>query len=425
MKEYNHLKIEKKWQIEWEKKKIYKAKNHSTSSGRAIKNKKFYSLMEFPYPSGDGLHVGHIRGFTAMDIISRIKRMQGYNVLYPIGWDAFGLPTENFAIKTGKKPAAITKKNTENFKKQFKAVGISFDWSREINTTDPAYYKWTQWIFLQFYKKGLAYKAEIAINWCPRCKIGLANEEVVGGKCERCGEITEKRMKSQWMLAITKYADRLDKDLDLVDYPDRVKSSQRNWIGKSYGAIVSFLVKGIDDRIEVFTTRIDTIFSGTFIVLAPEHQFISKYKDIISNWNDVQKYIEEVKNKPDIERTAESNKTGVELKGIKVINPASGIEMPVWVSDFVLGHYGTGAVFADAHDSRDFAMAKKYNIPLKVSIRPKDEILFEKIKNFEKCFEEEGILFGSEQFDGLTSKEARPLIIDWLNVKGLASKNNF
>jgi leucyl-tRNA synthetase len=357
-----------------------------------------------------------------MDIISRKRRMEGYNVLYPIGWDAFGLPTENYAIKTGKDPRVVTKKNTDTFRKQLKSIGFSFDWSREINTTDPKYYKWTQWIFLQFLKKGLAYKAKIAINWCPKDKTGLANEEVVNGCCERCGTPVEKREKEQWMLAITKYAERLDKDLDTVDYLPQIKLAQRNWIGKSEGAIVSFLIKNKKDAVEVFTTRIDTIFSGTFIVLAPEHPFVQKSKDGILNWEEVNKYIKEVKNKPEAERTAESNKTGAELKGVKVINPATNKEMPVWISDFVLGYYGTGAVFADAHDKRDFDMAKKYNIPLQVSIKPKNEALFEKIKNLEECYEGEGILFNSEQFNGLTSAEARPKIIEWLSQKELAKR---
>src|SRR3990167_4009598 len=287
MREYNHIKIEKKVQKEWEKKKIYQAKDGE--------EKKFYSLIEFPYPSGEGLHVGHIRSNTAMDIISRKRRMEGYNVLYPIGWDAFGLPTENYAIKTGKKPAIVTKKNTDTFRRQLKALGYSFDWAREVNTTDPKYYKWTQWIFLQLFKKGLAYKAKSYINWCPSCKIGLANEEAVGDICDRCGSRTEKRKKEQWMLAITKYAERLDKDLDLVDYPDRVKSQQRNWIGKSEGSEIDFKIhlsrpspyqgEGKGEVLKVFTTRADTLFGVTYVVLAPEHPLISNFKSQISNWN--------------------------------------------------------------------------------------------------------------------------------------------
>ena len=365
MKNYDHKKIEHKWQLEWNKKKIYQAKNKS-------KKKKFYSLIEFPYPSGAGLHVGHVRSNTAMDVISRKRRMEGYNVLYPIGWDAFGLPTENYAIKTGIPPAKVTKQNTDIFRKQLKSFGFSFDWSREINTTDPTYYKWTQWIFLQMYKKGLAYKAEIPINWCPRCKIGLANEEVVDGKCERCGEVTERRLKNQWMLAITKYADRLDKDLDLVDYPERIKAQQRNWIGRSEGSEIDFKTN-INRNIKVFTTRADTLFGVTYLVLSPEHKNIGEFLVQASNMAEVSQYIREVKNKSDIERTAENKeKTGIELKGIKAINPANNEEISVWVADYVLASYGTGAVMAvPAHDERDFEFAKKYNLPVRRVVEPK------------------------------------------------------
>ncbi|MFA5778347.1 MAG: class I tRNA ligase family protein [Candidatus Paceibacterota bacterium] len=357
MKEYEHLKLEKKWQILWEKKGIYHAQNNS-------KKPKYYSLIEFPYPSGDGLHVGHPRPYIGMDIISRKRRMEGFNVLYPIGWDAFGLPTENYAIKTGKDPRAVTKKNTDTFRRQIKSLGVSFDWSREINTTDPKYYKWTQWIFLQFLKKGLAYKAKIAINWCPKDKTGLANEEVVGGVCERCGTPVEKREKEQWMLAITKYAEKLDKDLDTVDYLPQIKLAQRNWIGKSEGAEIEFLVgKKI---VKVFTTRPDTILGATYLVLAPEHELVQKLKDKIKNWNEVEKYIKEIKNKTDIERTAEDKtKTGVELKGIKAINPANKEEISIWIADYVLATYGTGAIMAvPKHDERDRDFAQKYNLPI-------------------------------------------------------------
>jgi leucyl-tRNA synthetase len=375
MRNYDPKKIELKWQREWEKKKIYQAKN---------KGKKFYSLIEFPYPSGEGLHVGHLRPYVGMDVISRKRRMEGQNVLFPIGWDAFGLPTENYAIKTGKQPKIITKENTDNFRRQFNSVGMSFDWSREINTTDPAYYKWTQWIFLQFFKKGLAYKAEIPINWCPKCKIGLANEEVVDGKCERCGEQTERRLKNQWMLAITKYADRLDKDLDLVDYPECVKIQQRNWIGKSEGSEIDFKIKttrqDLVENIKVFTTRADTLFGVTYVVLAPEHPLIQKLKSQIKNWNEVENYIAEAKKRSELERTAENKeKTGVELKGVKAINPAfggaspannevypaEGGEIPVWIADYVLATYGTGAIMAvPQHDQRDRDFAEKYNLPI-------------------------------------------------------------
>jgi leucyl-tRNA synthetase len=371
MKKYDHKKIELKVQKEWEKKKIYFASSNS-------KKPKFYSLIEFPYPSGDGLHVGHPRPHIGMDVISRKRRMQNFNVLYPIGWDAFGLPTENYAIKTGIHPAVVTKKNSDNFRRQIKMLGISFDWSREINTTDPAYYKWTQWIFLQFFKKGLAYKAEIPINWCPKDKIGLANEEVIDGKCERCGEMTEKRMKEQWMLAITKYAERLHKDLDLVDYPERVKLSQRNWIGKSEGSEIKFKITGVQhpqhhsEEIKVFTTRADTIFGATYVVLAPEHPLVAKLLEQIKNKKDVEKYIEDTKKKSEIERTANDKiKTGIELNGIKAINPANNEEISVWIADYVLLEYGTGAIMAvPAHDVRDFEFAKKYNLPIKQVIMP-------------------------------------------------------
>ncbi len=364
MKEYNHARIEKNIQKEWEKKKIYQAKNG--------KGKEFYSLIEFPYPSGDGMHVGHIRSNTAMDIISRKRRMEGYNVLYPIGWDAFGLPTENYAIKTGKKPSVVTKKNTDTFRRQLKALGFSFDWSREINTTDPKYYKWTQWIFLQFFKKRLAYKARSYINWCLSCKIGLANEEVVNGKCERCGGDTEKREKEQWMLAITKYADRLHKDLDDVNYLEKIKIQQRNWIGKSEGSEIEFAIKDQELRIKVFTTRADTLFGATYLVLAPEHSMVGNLKSQITNWNEVSEYVKKSKGKTEIDRTDDKKeKTGVELKGIKAINPANNEEISVWVSDYVLADYGTGALMAvPAHDGRDNEFARKYDLTIKEVIEP-------------------------------------------------------
>lgn len=418
MQKYNPQKIEKKWQKKWYGSKVFVAKNGS-------KAKKFYILVEFPYPSGDGLHVGHCRSFTAFDIVSRKKRMEGFNVLYPMGWDAFGLPTENFAIKKGVHPSVVTKKNTDNFRKQLKSMGLSFDWSREINTTDPKYYKWTQWIFLQLFKHGLAFKDKIAINWCPSCKIGLANEEVVNGKCERCGTPVEKREKEQWMIKITKYAERLIKDLDNLDFPEKIKIQQKEWIGKSEGALVKFPLNNsmelLNEKIEVFTTRIDTIFSGTFLILAPGNKLIDKYKDKIENFKEVQSYREKVKNTADIERTKEEKEiTGVQLEGLTVKNPATGESMPVWTADFVLEQYGTGSVFADAHDVRDFKMAKKYNIPLKTSIAPADESKLQKIKSLEECYEGEGVLYNSNQFDGLTSSEARPKIIAWLKEKGLA-----
>jgi len=417
---YNPQKIEKKWQEKWYNSTIFKAKDF-------LRKKNFYLLTEFPYPSGDGLHVGHCRSYTALDIIARKKRMQGFNVLYPMGWDAFGLPTENFAIKKKVHPSIVTKKNTDNFRKQMKSLGLSFDWSREINTTDPKYYKWTQWIFIKLFEAGLAYKDKMSINWCSSCKIGLANEEVIDGKCERCGTKVEKKEKEQWLIKITEYAERLLDDLNMVDYPERVKIQQSEWIGKSYGALVSFKVEGLEETIDVFTTRIDTIFSGTFLVLSPGHKFIKNYIDKVENKEEVLNYIKEVKNTSDIERSnLEKEVTGVQLKGIFVRNPATNEEMPVWVADFVLEGYGTGAVFADAHDKRDFMMAKKYGIPLRTSIMPADEELAHKVKNLEECYEGEGVLYNSMQFDGLESKNAKIQIVSWLKSKGLADhKTNY
>lgn len=414
MKKYNPKVIEKKWQEKWQEQNNFKAQDNS-------KKKKFYLLVEFPYPSGDGLHVGHCRPYIALDILARKRRMEGYNVLFPIGWDAFGLPTENYAIKKGIHPVVATKKNTDNFRRQIKNIGVSFDWLREINTTDPYYYKWTQWIFLQLFKKGLAYKAKIDINWCPSCKIGLANEEVVLGKCERCGEKVEKREKEQWLIKITEYAERLIEDLDLVDYLEKIKIQQKEWIGKSNGALVRFPVEGGENFIEIFTTRIDTIFSGTFLILAPEHKFIDKYKDKIQNIEEILEYRNSIKNVSDMERVNEKKVvTGVELKGIMARNPATGEEMPVWIADFVLENYGTGAVFADAHDKRDFELAKKMGIPLRTSIEPADKSVVVQVKNLEICFEGDGTLYNSMQFDGLSSADARPKIISWLGEKGLA-----
>ncbi|MEK7641588.1 MAG: class I tRNA ligase family protein [Patescibacteria group bacterium] len=360
---YDHKKVEVAWQKHWSKKKTFQAQDDP-------KKKKFFGLIEFPYPSGDGLHVGHPRPYIGMDVIARKRRMQGYNVLYPIGWDAFGLPTENYAIKTGIQPSIVTKKNTDTFRRQIQSIGVSFDWSREINTTDPAYYRWTQWIFLQFLKKGLAYKKKMTINWCPKDLIGLANEEVVNGCCERCGTPVEKRTKEQWMLAITKYADRLDKDLDTVDFLDRIKTQQRNWIGKSEGAEIRFALKDRSEKIEVFTTRPDTLYGVTYVVLAPEHSLVSSLLASVENKAEVENYIGEVKKATDIERTdAKKEKTGIELKGIKAINPINQEEVPVWIADYVLADYGTGAVMAvPAHDERDHAFAKKYGLPVRAVI---------------------------------------------------------
>jgi len=367
-KTYNPQKIEKKWQKHWEEQELYRAKDTSDKP-------KEYILVEFPYPSGAGLHVGHVRSYTALDVLARKHRMEGKNVLYPIGWDAFGLPTENYAIKHKIHPRQATQENVATFKRQLQSLGLSYDWSREINTTDPEYYKWTQWIFLKLFEKGLAYKKKMPINWCPSCKIGLANEEVIDGKCERCGAATEQKEKEQWMLAITKYADRLIDDLDTVDYLEKIKVQQKNWIGRSEGAKVTFKLKvensELKERIHVFTTRIDTIFSGTYIVLAPEHTLINDLKSEISNWDQVEEYIVKARKKTDLQRTdLAKEKEGVELKGIKAVNPATNEEIPVWIADFVLAHYGTGAVFADAHDERDWEFAKKYDIRLKESIAP-------------------------------------------------------
>lgn len=376
---YDPKKIEPKWQKEWEAKRLFHAKTGS-------KKKKFYALVEFPYPSGEGLHTGHVRGYTAMDIVARKRRMEGREVLYPIGWDAFGLPTENFAIKTGIHPEKVTKKNTDTFRKQMKSLGFSFDWSREINTTDPEYYKWTQWIFLQLFKKDLAYKAKMSINWCPSCKIGLANEEAIGGVCERCGKETETREKEQWILAITKYADRLGKELDLVDYLEKIKIGQRNWIGRSEGTLIRFpisnnqfpnnsQIQNSQNFIEVFTTRVDTIFGCTYVVVAPE--IIEKFKvqneklwSDIRNKEEVEKYFDVVKKKTEQERNdATKEKNGVRLEGIAAVNPFTDESVPVFVADYVLGNYGTGAVMAvPAHDERDMAFAKKYGLPIRQSV---------------------------------------------------------
>lgn len=413
--------IEPRAQAYWEKLGLYQATDKKTDP-----EKDLYVLDMFPYPSGEGLHVGHVEGYTATDIYSRYKRMNGFNVLHPMGWDAFGLPAENTAIKLKTHPRKLVEKNVARFKSQLKRMGFSYDWLREINTTDPEYYKWTQWIFLKLYHLGLAYEAVVPINWCPSCKTGLANEEVVGGRCERCKTEVIKKDMRQWMLRITKYSERLLDGLDGLDWPEGIKELQRNWIGKSYGAQVVFKGQGNPD-VGVYTTRIDTIFSGTYVILAPEHPFVEQNKARIENWEEVEKYRTATKSVAEIERTAKERiATGVPLKGISVINPATGETIPVWIADFVLAHYGTGAVFADAHDQRDFDLAKKYNIPLKVSIRPAGDADFSKIEKLEECFEGEGILINSEQFNGLTSAEARPKIIAWLMEKGLAkSETNY
>lgn len=399
-KEYNHVKIEKKWQKLWNKSNYSKAQDTS-------EKKSYYCLVEFPYPSGEGLHVGHVRSYTAMDVIARKRRSEGYNVLYPIGWDAFGLPTENFAIKTGKDPRVITKKNTDTFRRQLQALGISFDWSREINTTDPEYYRWTQWIFLQFLKEGLAYKAKVPINWCPKDKIGLANEEVIQGMCERCGTLVEKREKEQWMLAITKYADRLDGDLDTVEYLEKISQQQRNWIGKSVGHQFSFNIKDTQLSIEVFTTRLDTLYGATYIVLAPEHHLLEQL--LFENKEEVFRYQKESQNKTEQERT--NAKSGVLLKGVHAIHPLTGEEIPVWISDYVLATYGTGAVMAvPAHDVRDGEFAKIFNLPVK-------KVIQEEGSASDSVYSKEGILINSGEFTGLSSEEAKKSISKNIHAK--------
>ena len=368
MDRYDPREIEAKWQKKWLDEKVFAAHDDSPKP-------KYYALVEFPYPSGDGLHTGHVRSYTAMDIIARKRRMEGYEVLYPIGWDAFGLPTENYAIKTGIHPKIVTKQNTDTFRRQLQSLGFSFDWDREVNTTDPDYYRWTQWIFLQFYKKGLAYKERMPINWCPKDKIGLANEEVIAGKCERCGTPVEKREKEQWMLAITKYADRLLTDLDTVDYLEKIKTQQVNWIGRSEGALIRFPIAGSgsrEDSIEVFTTRPDTLFGATYCVVAPEHPLVNGLGERITNFAEVAEYIKKAAAKTEEERLAEGReKTGVELKGIAAVNPATKEKVPVFVADYVLGSYGTGAIMAvPAHDERDFAFAKKFGLPIRQVVAP-------------------------------------------------------
>ncbi|OGI62988.1 leucine--tRNA ligase [Candidatus Nomurabacteria bacterium RIFCSPHIGHO2_01_FULL_40_12] len=415
MKVYDHKKIEKKWQALWDKKQIYKAKDFS-------KKPKFYGLIEFPYPSGAGLHVGHIRSNTAMDIISRKRRMEGYNVLYPIGWDAFGLPTENYAIKSGIHPIKVTKDNTDTFRRQLKSLGFSFDWSREINTTDPKYYKWTQWIFLQFFKKGLAYKTRTEINWCPSCKIGLANEEVVGGMCERCGGPTEKREKEQWMLAITKYADRLDKDLDTVDYLPKIKIQQRNWIGKSEGINITYPIEGFRKTVTVFTTRPDTNFGATFIALAPDGEFVKKNLKDFPKYQQVRDYISGVKKKTDIERLAEGRKkTGV-FTGLYVVNGLNNKKIPMYVADFVLGGVGTGAlVGVPGHDLRDFEFAQEMNLEIvRVVVGPDGDT--SPITRTEQVQEETGIMTNSGFLDGMDIHFATKKMMDRMENLGMGKR---
>ena len=407
---YDYTGIEKKWQDRWEENHAFEAKNDYTLP-------KYYALIEFPYPSGQGLHIGHPRPYTALDIVSRKKRMQGYNVLFPMGWDAFGLPTENYAIKNKIHPAKVTEVNVAKFKKQLKMLGLSFDWSREIDTTDPNYVKWTQWIFLQLYKKGLAYKKEMSVNFCTSCKVVLANEEVVNGVCERCGSEVIRKVKSQWMLKITEYADRLIDDLEGLDFIERVKTQEINWIGRSYGAEVKFeTTEG--DTITVYTTRPDTLFGATYMVIAPEHALVEKWKSSLKNYDDIIKYKEDAAKKSDFERTElVKDKTGVMLDGVKAINPVNGKEIPIFVSDYVLATYGTGAIMAvPAHDTRDWEFAKKFDLPIIEVVAGGD------VQNEAFTDVETGVMVNSGFLDGMQVAEAKEAIIKFLTEKGIGEK---
>ena len=416
-KPYNHHEVEKKWQAVWDEEKAFQ-------TSEDYSRPKYYCLVEFPYPSGQGLHVGHPRPYTALDIVARKRRMQGYNVLYPMGWDAFGLPTENYAIKNHIHPRIVTKNNVERFKGQLHALGYSFDWEREVNTTDPGYYKWTQWIFLKLFKAGLAYKTEMPINWCTSCKVGLANEEVVSGVCERCGSEVVRRVKSQWMLKITEYAEKLLQGLDTVDYIERVKVSQKNWIGKSQGAEVDFAITGKEEKLRIYTTRPDTLFGATYMVVSPEHPLIDKYRDEIRNYDALAAYREQAAKKSDFERTElAKDKTGVQIEGLTATNPVNGKEIPVWISDYVLMTYGTGAIMAvPAHDERDWDFAKKFGLPIvevvagsPVSVQ---EAVYPDV--------ETGTLVNSDFLDGLSVADAKKKIIEYLENNGLGtSKTNY
>ncbi len=423
MSGYNPQKIEEKWQDKWGKLDIFKAIDKS-------KKPKFYILVEFPYPSGEGLHVGHCRSYVALDVVARKKRMKGLNILFPMGWDAFGLPTENYAIKTGIHPRIATEKNTTVFKRQQKSIGLSFDWTREINTTDPGYYKWTQWIFLQLYKKGLAYKTKMPINWCPSCKSGLANEEVVNGCCERCGAKVERKEREQWMLKITKYADRLIKDLDLVDFPEKVKTLQKDWIGRSEGTQFEMPIyygkesQALKEKLEVFTTRVDTVFGMTYVVISADHPLVSQIT-ISEHKEEVEKYIKEAKDKMELERqVTEKEKTGV-FSGSYALNIFNKQKIPIYISDYVLMTYGTGAIMAvPAHDERDYLFAKRYKLPIREVIAP--QINTDKktdLHRYEKAYKGEGVLVDSEQFSGLKSDQAREKMTQWL-VKQKKGKKN-
>jgi len=408
---YEFKSLEKKWQDRWEADKAFHAVTGSDKP-------KFFAMIEFPYPSAAGLHVGHPRSYTALDIIARKRRMDGFNVLYPIGWDAFGLPTENFAIKNKIHPKIITKQNVENFTRQLKMLGFSFDWDREVNTTDPNYYKWTQWIFLKLFEKGLAYKQEMPINWCTGCKVGLSNEEVVNGVCERCGSEVVQRRKSQWMLKITEYAQRLIDDLDDVNYIEKVKTQQRNWIGRSEGAEVKFTLS-TNDELVVYTTRADTLFGATYVVMSPEHDLIDKMKDSITNWNAVEEYRTAASKKSEFERTElAKDKTGVALEGIYAVNPANGEKLPVWISDYVLVTYGTGAIMAvPAHDTRDFEFAKKFNLPIIEVVAGGENVQEEAYTDVSS-----GKMVNSGFLTGMNVKEAIPAMISWLEENGLGKR---
>ena len=410
---YNFKSIEKKWQKKWEEEGTFNASNDYTK-------KKWYGLIEFPYPSGQGLHVGHPRSYTALDIIARKKRMQGYNVLYPIGFDAFGLPAENFAIKNHIHPKVITEQNINHFREQLKSLGFSFDWSREVNTTDPEYYKWTQWIFIQLFKKGLAYKTTMPINFCTGCKVGLANEEVVNGVCERCGSEVVQKEKSQWMLKITEYAQRLIDDLDDLDFLDKIKTQQKNWIGRSEGAEVIFKVANSEETLKVYTTRPDTLFGATYMVVAPEHDIIKKLEERITNIDEVKEYQHKASLKSDFERSEiNKDKTGVELKGIKAINPLTNKEIPIWISDYVLSSYGTGAIMAvPAHDQRDFEFAKKFGMPI-IQVVDGENVDLEK-EAFTDV--ETGKLINSDFLNGLEVKDAKSKIIEYLEQNKIGER---
>ena len=418
-KPYNHKVVEKKWQKVWDDEKAFAATDDYSKP-------KYYALVEFPYPSGQGLHVGHPRPYTALDIVARKRRMQGYNVLYPMGWDAFGLPTENYAIKNKVHPKIVTANNVAHFKDQLHSLGYSFDWDREINTTDPNYYKWTQWIFLKLFKAGLAYKKEMPINWCTSCKVGLANEEVVNGRCERCGSEVVRKVKSEWMLKITEYADKLIEGLNDVDYIERVKVSQRNWIGKSTGAEVDFSIKGKEDKLRIYTTRCDTLFCVTYMVVSPEHPYLDKYKAEIKNWSEIEAYREAASKKSDFERAElAKDKTGVQIDGLVAVNPVNGKEVPIWVSDYVLMSYGTGAIMAvPAHDERDWEFAKKFNLPI-IQVVAKNG---EAVDVNEAAFTDvaTGVLINSDFLNGLEVKDAKEKMISYLEEKGIGTaKTNY